>query len=225
MPFYSFYRFFLRTLPIIFLMSLCEATATLPEPLPSGVFKVDGVEFGLIHFSPNWRSSTSQNRASPSDGFPKITSDSWQAASRLQLSGGQLEFVTELEQDKEGGLLFKGEVAGLDTVPTEEIALQVLIPIALVKNRSFELNGVRYSLPTDFEKQTLLHIGSGRERSLVNPTATGSLQIEGRFELLVQDHRQWNQEYFGFRIRFLPEKGQRSDSVSFELKLQSVSLE
>ncbi|MDR1497945.1 MAG: hypothetical protein LBS59_06010 [Puniceicoccales bacterium] len=173
---------------------------------PTGVFQFDGVDFAVVHFDPQWASVT-QAKARVDAGYPRSQAKRWETHGALAASGnaGTLLIRQQVVPLDARSLRVEYNVASADSagVPTRELALQVTLPLEIAKGRTVEIDGKPHVLQTEFRGQMVL-VGESavKTRTLVLPTATGTISISGVFGLLVQDQRRWKHDAYTVRIYF-----------------------
>lgn len=177
----------------------------------SGVFRVDGLGFEVIHFDDNWK-KTLQKDLARVEGYPRLdaSANTWETRGTLApgstatlhlaqaltpLSPASFRAVWEASVDAPGG------------IPTREVSLQCDIPISRYLDRTFTLDGSDYRLPATLDKQNIFAAPTGGH-TLTLPTAGGSIVITGNYSVVLQDNRKWSTaaRTCTLRIRFSPQR-------------------
>lgn len=187
---------------------------------PNGSFVLDGLDFEIAHFDPDWlRVSQKQARLEP--GHPHRQAGRWETRVKIPNRASPEPFGLEQVIVAEDGQRFTLDytLTHAEGVPTRELALRVELPTESSGGRSLVLDGQRHTLPTVRDKQTILLDPELRPRVLVLPSDTGDIRIEGVFGVLVQDQRNWGQDFFHARLRFPLEGGTFTES-SLGLKVE-----
>jgi len=174
------------------------------EVQPSGTFVFDGVDFSLMHFTPEWV-GTPQGRLRPASGFPRLDGETWEVKGGLAIRGTPtpLEITERLTKIGPHALGADYVVKNSEGIATREMALQVALPLDLAAGRALTVGGEEVALPAAFSRRQIFEDPIGKEQLLVLPSATGTLEIKGVFSVLIQDQRQWKQDGgYTVRLRF-----------------------
>lgn len=171
---------------------------------PTGAFWLDGLDFAVAHFTPGW-TVTPQGQLRANDGYPKREGGAWETRGELPLRGEAVLPVFAQKMTPAGDRAFRVDyrVTHPEGVTTQELALQVTLPLELGAGRPVIVDGKSQVLPEVFSARQILHEAIIQPRTLVLPSTTGTVEITGSFSLLVQDQRAWSQEGgYTVRIRF-----------------------
>lgn len=213
------------------LTAVVIATATLACPARAASSLADGfaiesngnmawhgITFYAAHFSPDWK-RLSQQQQQRTAGFPKTDGNSWTSEGLLRASWtADSPILLRQQVTGEGGntLQLAYEATSEKGTPTQEMFLQVEIPISIGAGKAVVLNGTAHTLPKQFGTSRLFTQGKPQPTTLVIPAASGTLTIKGSFSLMAQDQREWNQNVYALRLRFSPE---RRDMREAQLRL------
>ncbi|MFA6286679.1 MAG: hypothetical protein WC661_04775 [Opitutaceae bacterium] len=169
----------------------------------NGAFSFDGLDFALMHFSPDW-AAVSQEGARPEPGYPKRGDPTWETRGALAIQGNNARLAYGERITRTDGRSFEADyqVTHSEGIQTRELALQAMLPLELGAGRSVVLDGVARELPKQSQRKTVLAEPAMRERTLLLPAATGMIEIKGVFGVLVQDNRQWKQDAYTVRLQF-----------------------
>ncbi len=185
----------------------------------SGAFSFDGLDFALVHFSPDW-SAVSQEGVRPEAGYPHQGDPTWETRGALTVPGGdRLSYdqrITRID-----GRAFDADylVTQPEGIQTQELALQVILPLELDAGRPVVLDGVARELPKQAERKVLLAEPAVKQRTLLLPAATGTIEIKGVFGVLVQDNRQWKQDAYTVRLQVpLPDGQLKQAALKLSLR-------
>ena len=202
----------MMTRPFFLMIAACVATAYGAPRTPgienfefnsNGSFTLDGLAFEVVHFTPDWKRS-SQSQTKPGHGFPKSGGGSWQSAVVMPAKNATLPFEvsTELKNREAGELGVSYEVKHPEGVATQEVSLQITLPLTVARGRSFELDGQTHEFPEEFGETFLMRGGKVARHSLTLPSESGTLTLSGVFGVLIQDQRTWDGDAYTVRLRF-----------------------
>ena len=194
----------LRLLVLSFcLQSVLAADPTLIpglQPSKNSSFQIDGLKFAISHYAPDWaRTATIQ----PATDYPKQDATSWTMQGNVKLTGQEqaLAITETLTRTAEDTVRFAAKVTHPSALPTREVTLDVILPLATAAGKTFTVNGTAQTLPGDFKA---VHLFDQRQaQSLVLPSPNGTITIQGNFSVHVQDNREWKGEYYVVRIGFV----------------------
>jgi len=170
----------------------------------NGAFAFDGLDFALVHFSPDW-AAASQEGARAEAGYPHRGDPTWETRGALTVRGGDRLLYNQRVTRIDGRAFDAGYlVTHPEGMQTRELALQVTLPLALDAGRSVVLDGRARELPKESQRKVVLAEPAVKACTLLLPAATGMIEIKGVFGVLVQDNRQWKQDAYSVRLQFPP---------------------
>lgn len=191
---------------VISLLSLTSTFAA--EPLlgmpslkinKSGEFQIDNLKFGLSYYNDRW-DRTAQNSLQSALGFPKIDSTTWVTEGTWRPKGKEVpfSFTEKLEKVGENELQLTCQISHLETQSTKLVSLDVTIPLSDAAGMSYKVGNATGAFPAELKQVHLLDVNQANLIEI--PTAGGTVSIRGNFSAHLQDQRQWNHEFYTFRI-------------------------
>lgn len=193
----------------------------------NGAFRLDGVSFNIVHFTPGFKDRILQNRGKASNGFPKIGEANWRTQSILSYSDSKEGITLRENIRKDGSDAFTifYEVHTPDTLPTQEVSLQITIPVAIAAGREIQAGDTLLPISRKQPDSPQLLTPQKITRLLL-PSEAGVILLEGDFEALIQDQRRWRQNNIAVRIRLNPETANPQNAhLKISLRHQPASFE
>ncbi|WP_419643682.1 hypothetical protein [Victivallis vadensis] len=155
-------------------------------------------------YAPDWSGSTLQARDFKADaGFPRRSSG------RFETSGKWKGFRTAISARAadNGGIAYFARFKASPPVDTATLALVMTMPIG---EPSVLIDGKKVVLPKKFKE---VRVFSGKVHSLQFANNGRTITVEGDFQLLIQDDRKWDNQYYLFRLGTIPSSGKISDAA------------
>lgn len=178
-----------------------------------GNLAVGDLALSWTWYAPDWSGNTLSARDFKADaGFPR------RSPGRFETSGSWKGFRTTISARaaENGGIAYSARFKASPPVETAALALVMTMPIG---EPSVLIDGRKLLLPKKFEK---LHVFNGEVQSLQFDNNGKTITVEGKFALLIQDDRQWDNQYYLFRIRPIPSSGRISDAaVDLRFRVES----
>ena len=193
----------LLRLPLLWIAGLLVvSTHAQPAAQANGTMRVDGLDFALVHFNPQWNTS-SQRELRVQSGFPKSSATTWETTGTLALKDTDvpLSFLQTVTPPAAPSFRVDYTVKHPSGAPTRELSVQITLPLDLAGKRPLTLDGTVFSLPEKHTKLVLL-ARPVAPHTLIIPSVSGSVSITGTFGVLVQDQREWNDEACTIRLQF-----------------------
>ena len=155
-------------------------------------------------YAPDWSGSTLQTPDFKADaGFPRRSSG------RFETSGKWKGFRTTISARAadNGGIAYFARFKASPPVDTAALALVMTMPIG---EPSVLIDGKKFVLPKKFKE---VRVFSGKVHSLQFANNGRTITVEGDFQLLIQDDRKWDNQYYLFRLGTIPSSGKISDAA------------
>lgn len=207
-------KLLLHLVPLLGLPVLAPA-APVAEPeiaglelKPSGEFTFDGISISSAHFDRDWRYVGQRNvRVKAESGYPKLDGTTWTTRVTLQPMGASEPITIDERIEPIDANAFRLSLSASHPtgVPTREMYLDVGIEPGIAAGKSLLLDGVEVKIPAAFEDTAIFSDHDRVLHTLVLPSATGTVTIEGVFNISVRDRRRSNsQSSFEIRLRYSP---------------------
>lgn len=189
---------------------------------PDGSLAVGEVILCIQHFGPESRSSMQGARSVA--GSPKLRGNAWAIQGQLAVANtGGFDFGERLTRRAGGGIDYEAKLSSPVAIPTQQLALGILLPVDLMIRVKLGLDEAQVELPGEPFRETL----RWRDvRRLVCPLPQGKLVIEGPANVQLQDGRNFaDKRHFRMRLLFSPEKGALTASaLAVTLKLEPYAV-
>lgn len=179
-----------------------------------GIISTNGIKFGLVHFSPEWKYANQHNNLN--------AIKSSKQNSCLQFDGifnavsGDFNFqetvISNTPDSVDVSYLLKSKIG----VPTNSLILSLPLPIDSFAGTNLIVDGNAVKLPVDFKSQNVP--ASSSFQKIIIPTQKGKIEITGEnIGLYIQDNRQYKGNTFDVRFNF---KGVEKVTAEAGLKLK-----
>ena len=174
------------------------------ELKPNGTFTWDQITAAVGHFDVDWH-STDQTWTKPAAGYPKVDGTVWATRDFLATKSatGPIALSERLERVDDRSFRISYEATHPTGAPTQEVSLQLELPLGMAAGQKILVDGVACDLPALF-KEARLFVAAAGKHTVVLPAASGTVTVEGEFSALLQDQRQWKHDAYGLRLRFSP---------------------
>lgn len=184
---------------------------------PDGSVTVGEVLLSIQHFGPEARSSMQGPRTI--SGSPKLRGNVWELDGKFAVAKTSGFALREsLVRTPQGAIAYDAKVHCPMAIPTQQLALGVLLPVDLMTGVELSLDKATFDLPEAPFQETL----RWREvQRLTCPLPQGKLVVEGPVDVQLQDGRNFaDKRHFRMRLLFRPDKGElRESSLAVTLKL------
>jgi hypothetical protein len=176
------------------------------ELKPSGAFTLDQIDVFAGYFYSGWTSRLDQVLLKPISGYPKRTANSWDTSVAFLTTNSPepITLMERLEPIDAASFHVIYEASHPTGVSTQEMFLQMEVPLSVGTGKTITLNGVAHPLPADLKESLIFADYKVEPRVLVLPGASGTVTIKGTFSVIVQDQRQWKHNAYSLRLRFSP---------------------
>lgn len=184
-----------------------------------GSLSIGEVKLHIRHFAPGWRCSTQGPRVV--SGTPVVTRDTWELHGRYLTALDKTSFAMheKIARAEPGAVSYEARLASPTPIPTQQLALDVLLPIDLFVGVPLEVDGEAFVLPQSPLKK--LQHWTNVKRFVV-PTPLGRLILEGTLNVQLNDGRNASDKsHFGLRVLFTPDRGDlRESSLSLRTRVE-----
>jgi hypothetical protein len=173
---------------------------------PNGTFTFDEVDVFAGHFSPHFSLRLDQESQQVTSGYPKLDGSSWQTCLDFYLPDVPEPITLTESVDKAGADSFSVtyDASHPTGVPSQEMFVQLEVPISVASGKSILLDGKPIELPVDQASGQLFMDYDLSPHVLVLPSASGTVTVKGTFRVIVQDQRQWGNDVYSVRLPFEP---------------------
>lgn len=184
-----------------------------------GSLSLGEVNLQIRHYAPGWRCST-QGRQTVT-GTPVVTRETWELRGRYLTTLDKTQFTMheKVVRTGPGGATYEVRLTSPTSIPTQQLALDVLLPVDLFVGVPLEADGEVFVLPESPSQK--LQNWTGVKRFVV-PTPLGRLVLEGTLRVQLNDGRNASdKKHFGLRVLFTPDKGDiRESFLSHQMRLE-----
>ncbi|PAW79801.1 MAG: hypothetical protein B9S32_00290 [Verrucomicrobia bacterium Tous-C9LFEB] len=170
-----------------------------------GAFVFDGVLFSVAHFDSTWK-RTEQTALRPDPAAAPGTNGEWKFAGPMvtPASAQPITLKETLQRASDRSLRVSYVADHASGVPAENFCLDLMVPVNYMAGNPVRVDEQSVDMPTQFKDVQLVVKAA---KTLVLPTATGTLTIKGISRVLIQDNRKWGFGYFEVRLEFPRPKG------------------
>ena len=165
-------------------------------------------------YAPDWRGEVLRADDFKADaGFPRLSPD------RFETSGEWSGFHTAVSAVAagNGGIAYSARFKAAPPVDTAALALVMNMPLG--EPDDVLVDGKKIVLPKEFGE---ICIFRGKARSLRFGCGGRTVTVEGDFTLLIQDDREWGNQYYVFRLGAIPSSGKIGDaSIDLRIRVES----
>lgn len=168
----------------------------------SGLFQVDGLPCAVNYYGRQWE-RTLQFAFRPLPGFPQKDETAWSTQSAVETAGDQsaISFAESLKRTDDGGIQLSASAEHSAAIMGKGFFLEITIPATIAQGKSFQVDAVTLPFPAT-QKTPGLHTVKSASRVVI-PSKSGTLSIQGKFSVHVQDNRQWGSANYLVRIGFV----------------------
>ncbi|WPJ97111.1 hypothetical protein SH580_05245 [Coraliomargarita algicola] len=170
-----------------------------------GELHIDGLRMSAGYIDTGWKFQGQGSRlVEVASGFPRKADTTWMWQAQLPTTeAGAVKLEQSLRPISGHSFILNYRLTG-ESVPVNESALRLLLPLQTLAGNSLQVDGERVDLPKTFSQARLFEVDAAKHRLCI-PAAAGELVISGHFSLLVQDLREWgNDAYFQVRLKMSP---------------------
>jgi len=185
---------------------LVSLTASAQPKLPDGVTVNcgtvnfgNGVSLAVYHFNNEWRMTALDKTTLRPDKGDLAEMDrnlSWSGG--WTVKGGAFHLAETIAATADGSLKITADLTSPTPVATNNLCFDLNLPVELFANQTVEVDGKPLRLPEEYGKTGLLNQKKVHHITLkINDRL---LKIDGEFDLLIQDNRQFNINAFSLRL-------------------------
>ncbi|OGV75274.1 MAG: hypothetical protein A3K19_09055 [Lentisphaerae bacterium RIFOXYB12_FULL_65_16] len=188
-----------------------------------GTIKVGFAKLGVLHFDGAWACTT---KVTPDAGQPQVNADSWSLTGALGSPSGELRIAERADKAAPDTLRVTVEVTAATAVATNSLSVCISLDLEHFSGVALSLDGTPCVLPAEYKDMGVLS-KSGVQR-LVIPQAggIGRLELEGPFDVYIQDNRKFGGETYEVRLGMTPGQGQiTKSSLAFNLRVAPFAAE
>lgn len=170
-----------------------------------GAFVFDGVLFSVTHFDSNWK-RTEQTALRPDSTAVPGANGEWKFIGPMPAPGSDQPIQLKETFRREGNRSIRVSYVAdhASGVPAENFCMDLMVPVNYMAGNSVRVDEQVVEMPLQFQKVQLV---SKAAKTVVLPTASGTLTLKGLSRVLIQDNRKWGFGYFEVRLEFPGRKG------------------
>ncbi|MBS1369917.1 MAG: hypothetical protein HPZ91_08205 [Lentisphaeria bacterium] len=207
----------MKTIRLFLLPVLCGLSFHCAAfTLRNGILHAGETPFPLHVFDRSWNAG-SQN----SSAFETAECSGGRLRGTLRHKNlPQAEFDQNFRKAGDGTFRYDAKVNFASPARLSGLALAANLPIDRFCGRELSADGKKIVLPPEFAGRGNSLLFRGEAEKLILPLEERVLTFEGKFQLTIQDNREWNRQSYSIRIFFTPGHGEVTES-ELHLKLTS----
>jgi hypothetical protein len=174
----------------------------------TGALELDGIHVQILHFSAGWRAKKQGDSGvvKPAAAYPKREKGAWKLEGTFRTATGDSFALSQtLVREGKNAARYRATLTSEAGIATNFLALAIDLPTRRYANKTIQLGDKALVLPELFDEMAL-HSASDEE-SVVIPTATGVLEINGPVNVRIQDERRWGLDWYQMRLGFTQTTG------------------
>ena len=189
---------------------LCAA-ASFAGPFsitPKGSLKIDGIRFSVNGFqAKSWKSFSQETKLFQVE-HRSGTLDDFRLDGTFQVPGlPEAKLRETLIRNTASSHRYRAEFEFTTPFELAQLGLCCTLPIEAFRGRELVADGRKITLSAEFQPERKIIFSAPLKESVVIPTPNGTVTLQGKFRLLVQDDRAFNRDTCSLRLLFTPARG------------------
>lgn len=175
---------------------------------PGGVIDIGDVYVEVNYYDAKWTIAQQHDRFAPSPATqPAADAGASVISGTLTTTGGPATYTQRVSPTADGVHLTASFVSD-KPLETNELSMTFILPLASFGGKEMKVDGAAVPLPlTPAKKGEARIYGNEQVSTLELPTPKGTLVVTGKFKLLLNDDREWNDPRYSLRLSFTPGSG------------------
>jgi len=207
---------------------LAALAANAQLQMPDGIkfngysFTVDNIaNIAIVHYDDKWGMAGLDKGSFIANPGPKPTANKYILDGKWSVKSGVFHLNGAVSRSQDGGALVDLSFKSDTPVPTRLLAANVAIPIDGMAGKSIIVDGTPVKLPELFGDMMVFR--KAKVEKVVLMLKQRTLEIQGKFELFIQDNRKFNGNSYSLRLYATPSEGSIAEAkLNFSLKLKSI---
>jgi hypothetical protein len=178
----------------------------------SGAFQMGGVGFGILHFGKGWTGHKMQRHGAvtPDAGYPRRDASSWKLKGTFS-GAGTFDLEESLEKKDADAIACALRMTSAQGVDTEAVAFAITLPLTTFYLSKIHFDDKTVALPAEYGSMSLY--AAANVKKIAIPTMAGVIEVEGDFQVNVQDERAFAGNDVTIRLMMNPATGLLTETM------------
>lgn len=195
---------------------LCAASS-FAEPFsvtPKGSLKIDGICFSVNGFqAKSWKSFSQETKLFQVE-HRSGTLDDFRLDGTFQVPGlPEAKLRETISRNSDAIWVYRAEFEFTTPAELAQLGLCCTLPFETFRGRELVVDGRNITPSAEFDPKKKIIFSAPLKKSVVIPTPNGTVTLQGKFWLLVQDNRAFNRNTCSLRLLFTPSRGKITRAI------------